>query len=361
MLLTEIVLINNKKRIRFYNDNHSEIPYAIRYIKGCEWSEELQCWHIPYYDNYKEYLTKRFGRKIEIHYIENGNLIKNDSYSPKKSRVPQRFIEQLTIKRYSENTKNTYISVFSKFLEYYSDTKPEDITDEQIRTYLLHIIEKQKVSASQQKQVINSIKFYYESVLGRELPKGSVQRPRKTKELPDVLSREEVAEILKAVKNLKHKAILFTIYSAGLRRSELINLKVNDIDSKRNCIVIRGAKGSKDRMTLLSPRLLELLREYFIQYKPKIYLFEGANGEQYSITSMRNILKRAVEAAGINKDVHLHTLRHSFATHLLEDGVDIRYIQALLGHSSSKTTEIYTHVTTRGFSKIRSPLEDMEI
>ncbi|WP_276326158.1 tyrosine-type recombinase/integrase [Pseudobacteroides cellulosolvens] len=133
------------------------------------------------------------------------------------------------------------------------------------------------------------------------------------------------------------------------------------MDSKRNCIVIRGAKGSKDRMTLLSPRLLELLREYFIQYKPKVYLFEGANGEQYSITSLRNILKRAVGAAGITKDVHLHTLRHSFATHLLEDGVDIRYIQALLGHSSTKTTEIYTHLTTRGFSKIRSPLEDMEI
>lgn len=268
---------------------------------------------------------------------------------------------QLTIKRYSENTKNTYISVFSKFLEFFSDTRPEEITDEQIRTYILHIIEIQNASTSFQKQVINCIKFYYETILGRELERASVQRPRKTKELPVVLSREEVAEILKNVRNLKHKAILLTIYSAGLRRSELINLKVKDIDSKRNCIVIREAKGNKDRMTLLSPRLLELLREYFIQYKPKEYLFEGADGGQYSITSVRNILKKAVKTAGITKDVHLHTLRHSFVTHLLEDGVDIRYIQALLGHSNSKTTEIHTHVTTRRFSKIRSPLEDMEI
>ncbi|WP_276326159.1 phage integrase N-terminal SAM-like domain-containing protein [Pseudobacteroides cellulosolvens] len=146
-------------------------------------------------------------------------------------------MEQLTIKRYSENTKNTYISVFSKFLEFYPDIEPENITDEQIRRYLLHIIEKLKASTSLQKQVINSIKFYYETVLGRELHKASVQRPRKTKELPVVLSREEVAEILKNVKNLKHKAILQTIYSAGLRRSELINLKVNDIEIP-NCKVL---------------------------------------------------------------------------------------------------------------------------
>jgi site-specific recombinase XerD len=143
--------------------------------------------------------------------------------------------------------------------------------------------------------------------------------------------------------------------------AELLELKITDIDSKRNCIIIREAKGQKDRLTLLSPKLLILLREYYKQYKPKKFLFEGADGGQYSITSMRKILERAVFAAGIKKDVHLHTLRHSFATHLLKDGVDLRYIQMLLGHTSSKTTEIYTHITTRGFNQIKSPLEDLDI
>jgi len=155
--------------------------------------------------------------------------------------------------------------------------------------------------------------------------------------------------------------MLYCIYSAGLRRNELIELKVTDIDSQRDCIMIRGAKGNKDRVTLLSGKCLTMLRNYFRQYRPKEYLFEGAGGDRYSATSLRKIFERALKSSGIHKKASLHTLRHSFATHLLERGTDLRYIQALLGHSSSKTTEIYTHVTTKGFEGIKSPLDQINI
>jgi integrase/recombinase XerD len=188
-----------------------------------------------------------------------------------------------------------------------------------------------------------------------------IQRPKKEKVLPKVLSEQEVLSILHCSENLKHKAILSLIYSAGLRRGELINMKVNDIDSKRMYVIIRQGKGRKDRYSILSEKVLELLRRYFTEYKPKEWLFEGQFGGQYSATSIQNILRDAVTRAKIRKKVTVHTLRHCFATHLLEHGVDIRYIQELLGHESSKTTEIYTHITQRGLGKIKSPLDNFDI
>ena len=176
-----------------------------------------------------------------------------------------------------------------------------------------------------------------------------------------MLSEEEVTLILNATQNLKHKALLITIYSAGLRISEVINLKIKDIDSQRMQIRVEQGKGKKDRYTLLSAKNLQLLRKYFIEYKPKIWLFEGANGEMYSKKSIQIMLKKAVDKVGIKKHITVHTLRHSFATHLLEAGTDLRYIQSLLGHANSKTTEIYTHITTKGFDQIKSPLDNLNI
>jgi integrase/recombinase XerD len=155
--------------------------------------------------------------------------------------------------------------------------------------------------------------------------------------------------------------MLWLIYAAGLRRSELINLRIGDIDSKRMVINIKGAKGKKDRITMLSDRILELLRRYFIEHRPKVWLFEGLPGEPYSVSSLQKIFMRALAQSGVRKDASLHTLRYSFATHLLESGTDLRYIQALLGHSSSKTTEIYTHVTRKGFENIKSPLDNLDL
>jgi integrase/recombinase XerD len=185
-----------------------------------------------------------------------------------------------------------------------------------------------------------------------------VHRPKREKLLPNVLSKEEIKLILNAHSNIKHKAMLSLIYSCGLRRSELLNLKPSDIDSKRNIIIVRQAKGKKDRIAPLSLKIIEMLREYFILYKPSIYLFEGqTKGTAYDERSLQKVLKQAIEKVGIKKPVTLHWLRHSYATHLLENGTDLRYIQEILGHSSSKTTEIYTHVSTKSIQKITSPFD----
>ena len=188
-----------------------------------------------------------------------------------------------------------------------------------------------------------------------------IERPRKENYLPEVLSEEEIASILKAITNLKHKAIIMVIYSGGLRISELINLKVKDIDSDRMQMRISQSKGKKDRYTLLSNKTLLILRNYFTEYKPKEWLFEGEGGGQYADSSIYSIFKKAITSANIKKKVSIHSLRHSFATHLLESGTDLRYIQSLLGHSSSKTTEIYTHITTKGFDQIKNSLDKLDI
>ena len=187
-----------------------------------------------------------------------------------------------------------------------------------------------------------------------------VDRPRKERTLPEVLSEEEVSNLLHVTQNLKHKAILMTIYSAGLRVGEAIALKIKDIDSQRMQIRVEQSKGKKDRYTLLSTKTLEVLRQYVKIYKPKVWLFEGQDGGQYSERSIQALLKQSLQKTSIKKRVTVHTLRHSFATHLLEHGTDLRYIQALLGHESSKTTEIYTHVTTKGFQLIQSPLDRLK-
>jgi len=203
--------------------------------------------------------------------------------------------------------------------------------------------------------------FYYEKVMKGQRKIYMIDRPRKETFLPEVLSQEEVVKILNATENLKHKAILMTIYSAGLRISEAINLKIKDIDSGRMQIRVEQGKGKKDRYTLLGNKTLEVLRKYFVQFKPEVWIFEGQKGERYSTSSIKSILRESVHKAGIKKHITVHTLRHSFATHLLEAGTDLRYIQSLLGHSSSKTTEIYTHITTKGFDQIKSPLDKLLI
>lgn len=205
------------------------------------------------------------------------------------------------------------------------------------------------------------MRYYYKDVLGDAQRVKFIERPRGERKLPNVLSEEEVTAILRAVDNLKHQCILMLIYSAGLRLGELINLKRSDIIPERHQVIIRGGKGKKDRITVLSPKIRERLDRYLVEYRPTLFLFEGQSGGAYSDTSVQTIFRRAKDKARITAPATVHTLRHSFATHLLEKGTDLRYIQTLLGHSSSKTTEIYTHVSTKALGKIRSPLEDLDI
>jgi len=273
----------------------------------------------------------------------------------------QEFKRALLIKQYSVNTITIYVFAFRAFLKHFYPNPLTEIARPDIEKYLIKVAKERNYSKSSVNQYINAIKFYYEKVLGNDRAVYRLERPFKDKRLPMVLSQAEVTRILKSCHNLKHKAILTLIYSAGLRISELIGLDVSDIDSDRMVIRIKNSKGNKDRQTLLSEKTLDLLRKYYTEYRPKKILFEGQTGERYSATSVQRVFKRALLKAGVRKKATLHTLRHSFATHLLEMGTDLRYIQALLGHTSSKTTEIYTHVTKKAFTKLRSPLDDLDL
>lgn len=235
----------------------------------------------------------------------------------------KKYKDLLIQKRYSENTIKTYCGYFQDFCNYFKNVNLKEITTENINNYILHLIKSKNISISQQNQRINSIKFYYEKVLNRQKQFYNLHRPKKEHKLPIVLSKNEVKKILDSSINKKHKSILMLIYSAGLRRSELLNIRISDIDSERIVINIRGAKGKKDRISLLSNNMLNLLREYYKEFKPVNYLFEGPDNSKYSSTSVSNILKKAAAKAGINKKVTPHMLRHSFATHLLEQGTDL--------------------------------------
>ncbi len=363
----ELIIVNYASRLlRLYFRYDRLLTNQINKLPRSGWNYHLHCWELPYAERILSDVKEIFGSLgYKIHYAEE----KRPAVSPKKSRYdiknyrecPVEYINKLKEMRYSLNTQKVYCEMFEEYINYYEDTELDSISEIQISDYLLYLINVRKVSGSTQNQAINAIKFYYEKVLKGSRKIYYIDRPREEKILPEVLSENEVAKLIAVTKNLKHKAILITIYSAGLRISELINLKVKDIDSNRMQIRVEQSKGKKDRYTLLGKKTLLTLRQYFTEYKPKVWLFEGEGGRQYAATSINNIFRRAVKEAGINKKVSVHTLRHSFATHLLEAGTDLRYIQSLLGHSSSKTTEIYTHITTKGFDQIRNPLDKLDI
>ena len=266
----------------------------------------------------------------------------------------QQIQQRLIIKRYSPSTVSTYLSCLTHFFNFHKTKNTETLSKQDILYYLEFLVKK-GYSKSSQNQYINSIKFYYEKFLEREKQYYFIDRPIKDKKLPIVLSKEEVQSLFNQVYNLKHKTILVLIYSCGLRISELINLKINDIDTQRMLIQIRNSKGNKDRQVQLAEQIHQLIKRYNNEYNPKQFLFNGLNSYQYSTASIQKIIKRAAIKADIRKNVTPHTLRHSFATHLLEDGIDIRYIQTILGHSNIQTTQIYTHVSSRHLKNIKNP------
>lgn len=255
--------------------------------------------------------------------------------------------QKLNYLNYSKNTSNIYLGYIEKFLMS-QDKSPEHLNSKDFQNYLdnFHF-----TSVSQQNQVINAIKFLYENGLNRKYEKVSFKRPKSEKKLPRVIDKDFLLSKITLVKNLKHKSILSLAFSTGLRVSEVINLKLTDIDSNRMLIHVKNAKGRKDRLVPLSPTILKLLRNYFREFKPREYLFNGQNSIQYSSASCNLIVKKYV-----GKEYHFHLLRHSCFTSLLESGTDLRVIQKVAGHSSSKTTEIYTHVSNNILSKITLPI-----
>ncbi len=281
--------------------------------------------------------------------------------SPYFKQVPESFTQKMVLLRYSYQTVKSYKKHFLEFINYYHARPIDEITEAEILSFLRYLVQERAVSTSYQNQAINAIKFYYEKVLNGNRRFYYVDRPHKEQTLPVVLSEQEVERLLGKVDNLKHKCMLLVLYSAGLRIGELLKLQLGDIDKDRMRIYLKEAKGKKDRMSLLSPVTLSFLEQYLELYQPGRYLFESPEGKMYSERSVQLVFKKACLLAGIEKRVTLHTLRHSFATHLLERGTDLRYIQTLLGHGSTKTTEIYTHVSSKAIEQVKSPLDHLQI
>ncbi len=291
---------------------------------------------------------------LEQHYI------KKDGFKS----CPPSLLQSLVKGNYSMNTIETYHHMVLKFINTFKSCSMEQInnfSEKQVNDYHLALRQSKQYAIITINQSISAIKYYYSNVLQREFETKQIVRPKKNKTLPEFYTAEEIKKIINATTYLKHKAMIMLIYSSGLRISELLNLKPSDILPGTNQILIRGAKGRKDRYTILSEKALHTLREYFREIKPEEYLFEGQFGGRYSTSSFRNVLTKSLKKAGVQKKGSSHVLRHTFATHLLESGVDIRIIQELLGHASSKTTEIYTHVTNKYIQSIKSPLDNLKI
>ncbi len=275
----------------------------------------------------------------------------------KKQELLNQYAQKLEIENYSIQTVKNYISALKLFLEFVSKLKVKQVTDKEINDYLHYCKTEKNYSFSSMKLVVAAIRYLYKNIFRETVPNALNIELRKPSVLPTILTLKEISKILDQVKNLKHKTMLLLIYSAGLRLGELLNLKPEDINSEAMKIHIRQGKGKKDRYVMLSENVLSLLKTYYTEYKPKDYLFEGQKGGQYSPKSVQTVFKRALSKTGIKKKASVHTLRHSFATHLLDDGTDIRYIQELLGHKRLETTQIYTHVSSYSINKIKSPAE----
>jgi integrase/recombinase XerD len=339
-------LIRHQKepRIAIYFPKNNAWIERIKKLADARWSASLICWHVPDTDENRE----RF--KIEKRFVPNAeHQIKMQSFQ-----------QWLSSKRYAQSTIKTYTDALASFFIFFNNKAIKDFETNDLIVFNNNYILKNKLSNSYQNQIVNAIKLFFKSIEHQQMNPALMHRPKPEKLLPNVLSKEEVKQILEAHTNLKHKTMLSLIYSCGLRCGELLSLLPIHIDSKRGVVLIKQAKGKKDRIAPLSPKILDMLRIYFKQFQPQIYLFEGnEKGKPYDERSLQMVLKQALAKAKIAKPVTLHWLRHSYATHLLESGTDLRYIQELLGHKSSKTTEIYTHVSTKNIQKIISPFDTL--
>jgi len=317
-----------------------------------KWSATKKCWYLPDVPSFRN----EIGMKPKT---ESGKAVIAQIH-PVNQVALKRMHELLLLKAYSPNTIRSYCLEFSQLLYILKDVPVDTLTPEHLRSYLLYCTTKLKLSENLIHSRINAIKFYFEQVLHRdkfffvEIP-----RPRKKIILPKVISKNDISKIFSTVDNLKHVVMLKLCYGMGLRVSEIVNLKITNIDSQRMLVHIENAKGKKDRYVALPSSILDDLRNYYRIYHPKIYLFEGQYGGQYAIRSVQAVFKNAMQKAKINKTVGIHGLRHSYATHLLECGTDMYFIQKLLGHKNIKTTAIYAQVSNRQLGNIKSPLDDL--
>jgi len=372
------------------------IQNIVQKIAGGKWSKTKKCWWIPLnkesharllevlkeeakidQEDLRQYLVykkKSANNKVPIPMPvatilkKEDHLIGRDFRNYKKSKIHEvnahvlpAMHQQLKLKAYSLSTIRTYLGEMAQLLNILNRIPADELSPDHLKRYLVYCIEKLKLTENTIHSRINALKFYYEQVLRKDKFFWEIPRPKKPIQLPRVLNKDEIAGILRAIKNLKHKTMIMLGYSCGLRVSEITGLKVTDLDEGRRLIFIRRAKGKKDRVVSLSPVMLIMLREYLTRYQPKEFIFEGQHpGKQYSIRSLENIIQEAKIRAGIKKAGSMHMLRHSFATHLLDKGTDVVFIQKLLGHNNIKTTLRYLHVTNKDILTILSPIEDIK-
>lgn len=345
--------------------NKALISQIKLHFPGSVWTQTHRCWYVLLAEHHLATALTIFPKIEGVEQVrEQLRVLAIDEQlgdlSTEHITNIELFVSYLQRTRYSENTIKTYRECITMFLRFCWDIPLELISNTDLAAFNNRYILAKRLSASYQNQVLNAVKLFCKVQLGTRMDPELEKRPRSSKPLPNVLSKEEVKAILEAPRNLKHRMLLSLIYACGLRRSELLNLQFKDILSDRLLIHIKQAKGKKDRVVPLSQKLLEELRAYYRMYKPKTYLFEGQEeGSKYSEASLQKVLKIALNRAKINKPATLHWLRHSYATHLLEQGTDLRYIQELLGHSSSRTTEIYTHVSQKNLQLIKSPFDSL--
>jgi len=353
--------MNRNVYIRISSENRFflKFPYdralipELKDIPGYSWHPESGEWSFPFEQKNIFTIRELFhayaiipDSEIKIHFQD----------KPEKKLL--RLFKEMQVRKYSRKTIKAYMFYNSALLEK-RNKDCHEITNEDIMTYLSYLEETLNFSASALNTAISALKFNY-TVIQKNDFIYDIKRPKKDKRLPVVLNKKEIKAILEALENLKHRTILTLIYSSGLRIGETVKLKPADIDSERMLIHVKGGKGRKDRYTILSEYIINMLREYYKIYRPEKWLFEGQNTEKHlSTRTVQVVFNNACNKANIAKEVTVHSLRHSFATHMLENGIDLRYIQELLGHQSSKTTEIYTHVSQKKIQQIKSPLDDI--
>jgi integrase/recombinase XerD len=356
-----------------FTPNTPEMRQALQALSDAKWSASNRAWYIPDSNRTKGAILAVFKGLAWVDFTEYDRTKILLKTTKERHRPPSalnaeakseldRYTEFLHAKRYSKNTRETYHYMVRTFFAYYSELDPADITNEDLNAFMQDYVVARRYSVPYQRQMISALKLYYGTRQDRVIDLDKIASVRKEKKLPKVLSKGEIQSLLNATVNLKHKAILSVMYGCGLRVGEVLSLRPEDILGEQRKLFVRNGKGRKDRTVTLSIKILDLLRSYYKQYRPKSgYLFEGPGERPYSAGSINKFLKRSAYHAGIKRNVTCHMLRHSYATHLLESGVDLRYIQELLGHGSSKTTEIYTYVSNEKLQEVKSPFDDLNI
>jgi len=346
---------NEQLLVRFtYNETLINLINPLK----LKWSATLKTWYLPYHKENVVLMLKTLkgSANVDTSRLPKKEMFKRNLTDAEK-KLMNNFFLYLKGKRYSKSTIQTYTFFVADFIGFNTKTPLKELNNRNVELFIEKVFIERNYSISSQRQFISALKIFVVFYKHTQINDLELERPKKSRKLPSVLSQEEVLRIIQCTLNLKHRAILALIYSCGLRISELINLKLVDFHIDRKQLIVKNGKGRKDRYVSLADSFIPLLSNYYYSYKPKSFFVEGQKGGKYSAESVRKFLKNSCRRANIQKNVTPHTLRHSYATHLLENGVDIRYIQLLLGHSKPETTMIYTHVKRKDLMKIQNPLD----